>query len=199
MWSPDVQSYTRMFYARYGRGPPGQTPWRLGKGLRPRFSDKQSISTTGLQGDTNTFLTAAHTEIQKYMPHTSIPLWQQYCSGPIATVDLDFVRKWAIAMRPRSIHDLKPMLMLCQGLLKDISELCLHTEQALRTDLQCSFDEKIAQIDGDARREIETMQRRLDSMISMEKRTEAAQVNVKAASRTGQGTSMSFGGLVAAT
>lgn len=66
VWSPEVQTYTRLFYARYGRGPPGQTPWRMGRGLQAKFVDSTASATAdGTNVDTDTFLTAAHTEIQK--------------------------------------------------------------------------------------------------------------------------------------
>ena len=64
VWAPDVQAFTRMFYARYGQGPPGQTPWRLGRGLQPRFSDAATGAAAGAGDDSDTFLTKAHTDIQ---------------------------------------------------------------------------------------------------------------------------------------
>ena len=134
IWAPEVQAYTRMFYARYGASPPGQTPWRLGRGLQPADGidtpcshrpDSKRSSVRGTPSSepaephvdvtSGTFLTAAHLDaIQHKVPHTSLPLWQQYSSAPIEAIGLQSVRAWATAMRPRSIHDLKPMLMLCQ-------------------------------------------------------------------------------------
>lgn len=121
VWAEDVHAYTRMFYARYGAGPPGQTPWRLGRGLKARASGSKA----GVQGggDTDTFMTKAHVEIQDQLKNTSLDLWQQFSSNPIESVDLEVIKKWAVAMRPRSIHDLKPMLMLCQSLLRDVADV----------------------------------------------------------------------------
>lgn len=133
VWSPDVQSYTRMFYARYGRGDPGKTPWRLGRGLNPLASPgfKSLQQDDAAAADTDTFMTKAHMDLQARLPQTSVVLWQQYCSEELVEVDLEFVRRWAVAMRPRSIHDLKPMLMLCQGLLRDFADLYLAKERAM--------------------------------------------------------------------
>jgi hypothetical protein len=65
VWSPDVQAYTRMFYARYGRGDPGKTPWRLGRGLNPLTSGSfKSLAPNAGQPDTDTFMTKAHMDIQ---------------------------------------------------------------------------------------------------------------------------------------
>jgi hypothetical protein len=119
VWAPDVQQYTRMFYARYGMGPAGHTPWRLGRGLRPQAPKAGALK--GSSDDTSTFLTKAHLDLQKMVPNTSLPLWQQFSSSPIEEVSLECIKKWATAMRPRSIHDLKPMLMLCQALLRDLA------------------------------------------------------------------------------
>jgi hypothetical protein len=122
IWAKDVQAYTRMFYARYGNGPPGQTPWRLGRGLHSRFTKAPSVTTRDdADDDPSTSLTKAHLELQEKVPHTSLTLWQQYSSVPIEAVDLKVIKQWATAMRPRSIHDLKPMLILCQALLRDMS------------------------------------------------------------------------------
>lgn len=62
--------------------------------------------------------------MQAKVPSTSLSLWQQYSSDAIAAADLSTIKAWATAMRPRSIHDLKPMLMLCQALLRDVSGVC---------------------------------------------------------------------------
>lgn len=123
-----------MFYARYGAGPPGQTPWRLGRGLKARAD----ASKAGLQSgsDTDTFMTKAHVEIQDKIPNTSLDLWQQFSSKPIQSVDLEGIKKWAIAMRPRSIHDLKPMLMLCQSLLRDVTEVYSHQLDGARAEIE---------------------------------------------------------------
>jgi hypothetical protein len=115
-----------MFYARYGMGPPGHTPWRLGRGLRPQATE--ALKAGSGSNDTSTFnLTKAHMELQKMVPHTSLPLWQQFSSSPIEEISLESIKKWAVTMRPRSIHDLKPMLMLCQALLRDLAGV--HTAQ----------------------------------------------------------------------
>jgi hypothetical protein len=109
-----------MFYARYGMGPAGHTPWRLGRGLRPLAPG--ALKSGAGSDDTSTFnLTKAHIELQKMVPHTSLPLWHQFSSSPMEEVSLESIKKWAVAMRPRSIHDLKPMLMLCQALLRDLA------------------------------------------------------------------------------
>jgi hypothetical protein len=162
VWAPGVQAYTRMFYARYGAGTPGQTPWRLGRGLQapsghapasaparggsldaaPRqcsttdsgqrrtgAGHDASASADALaanfaappQQQQQAFLTEAHIELQAKAPHTSLALWQQYSSQPVTDVNLTSIKAWATAMRPRSIHDLKPMLMLCQALLRDLA------------------------------------------------------------------------------
>jgi hypothetical protein len=142
VWASDVQAYTRMYYARYGIGPPGATPWRLGRGLKP-----QKMLQTQQDGkDTDTFMTRAHIEIQEKLQHTSLDLWQQFSSSPIESVDLNTVKMWAEAMRPRSIHDLKPMLMLCQSLLKDLASV--HKAEMLRMqeDMQRSLERQIEQI-----------------------------------------------------
>lgn len=140
MWAGDVQAYTRMFYARYGAGPPGATPWRLGRGLKPQNAREQVDGQ-----DTDTFMTRAHIEIQRKLKHTSLDLWQQFSSSPIDTVDLDVIKMWAEAMRPRSIHDLKPMLMLCQSLLRDLAYV--HKEQLVlvREEMQKSVDQQLEQ------------------------------------------------------
>lgn len=141
MWAGDVQSYTRMFYARYGAGPPGATPWRLGRGLRPQKNLRGQLEGK----DTDTFMTRAHIEIQEKLKHTSLDLWQQFSSSAIDSVDLNVIKMWAEAMRPRSIHDLKPMLMLCQSLLRDLASV--HKDQLVlvQEDMQKSLDHQLEQ------------------------------------------------------
>lgn len=141
MWAGDVQAYTRMFYARYGAGPPGATPWRLGRGLQPQKKLQAQLDGK----DTDTFITRAHIEIQEKLQHTSLDLWQQFSSSPIESVDLDIIKMWAEAMRPRSIHDLKPMLMLCQSLLRDLASV--HKEQLVhvREEMQQTLDHQLLQ------------------------------------------------------
>lgn len=141
VWAGDVQAYTRMFYARYGAGPPGQTPWRLGRGLKARFHDSKTSPQDGQ--DTDTFLTKAHIEIQDKLKHTSLDLWQQFSSNPIETVDLEVIKKWAMAMRPRSIHDLKPMLMLCQALLRDVAGVYSNRLDEAKVELANEVQEQL--------------------------------------------------------
>ena len=131
-----------MFYARYGAGPPGATPWRLGRGLKP--PKKAQVRLDGK--DTDTFMTRAHIEIQEKLKHTSLDLWQQFSSSPIDSVDLDVIKMWAEAMRPRSIHDLKPMLMLCQSLLRDLASL--HKEQlvCVQEDMRKIAEHQLEQV-----------------------------------------------------
>lgn len=81
-------------------------------------------------------MTKAHVEIQDKIPNTSLDLWQQFSSKPIQSVDLEGIKKWAIAMRPRSIHDLKPMLMLCQSLLRDVTEVYSHQLDGARAEIE---------------------------------------------------------------
>lgn len=130
-----------MFYARYGAGPPGQTPWRLGRGLKARSRDPKACPQSG--EDTDTFMTKAHIEIQDKLKHTSLDLWQQFSSNPIETVDLDVIKKWAVAMRPRSIHDLKPMLMLCQALLRDVADIYTHRLDDAKADIENEAREQL--------------------------------------------------------
>lgn len=133
-----------MFYARYGNGPPGQTPWRLGRGLHTRFTKAPSVTTLGDNGDdTVTFLTKAHLELQDKVPRTSLALWQQYSSAPIEAVDLKVIKAWATAMQPRSIHDLKPMLMLCQALLRDIGGVFEDEREAAGKALRAEHEEQL--------------------------------------------------------
>lgn len=142
VWAGDVQAYTRMFYARYGMGPPGATPWRLGRGLQPQH--KHQMQAGGK--DTDTFMTRAHIEIQEKLQHTSLNLWQQFSSSPIDAVDLDTIKMWAEAMRPRSIHDLKPMLMLCQSLLRDLASVHKDHLVQVQEDMQKSAQQQLEQV-----------------------------------------------------
>ena len=130
-----------MFYARYGAGPPGQTPWRLGRGLKARVHDSKAGLQSG--GDTDTFMTKAHVEIQDKLKNTSLDLWQQFSSNPIESVDLEGIKKWAVAMRPRSIHDLKPMLMLCQALLRDVADVYSQRLELEKNEIQQEAEEQI--------------------------------------------------------
>jgi hypothetical protein len=141
VWAGDVQAYTRMFYARYGKGPPGATPWRLGRGLKPKHAIEQPNDQ-----DTDTFMTRAHIEIQEKLKHTSLDLWQQFSSDPIEHVDLDVIKKWAEAMRPRSIHDLKPMLMLCQSLLRDVTAIHQEKVVQLQHEMQETMEQQLEQV-----------------------------------------------------
>jgi hypothetical protein len=131
-----------MYYARYGAGPPGATPWRLGRGLK-----SQKLLQAQQDGkDTNTFMTRAHIEIQEKLQHTSLDLWQQFSSSPIDSVDLGTIKMWAEAMRPRSIHDLKPMLMLCQSLLRDLALVHKAELVNVQEDMQNRLDRQLEQV-----------------------------------------------------
>jgi hypothetical protein len=133
-----------MFYARYGAGPPGQTPWRLGRGLKPRFADRKPDAALEKDDDTNTFMTRAHIDLQDKLPNTSLDLWQQFSSNPIQSADLQTIKKWVTSMRPRSIHDFKPLLMLCQALLKDLSTIFDQQLSDGRAEMQAHFDSELA-------------------------------------------------------
>ncbi|NJR41565.1 MAG: hypothetical protein HC767_01765 [Akkermansiaceae bacterium] len=115
--------------------------WRLGRGLKAQ--KKLQAQTEGK--DTDTFMTRAHIEIQEKLQHTSLDLWQQFSSSPIDTVDLDVIKMWAEAMRPRSIHDLKPMLMLCQSLLRDLASVHMEQLDQVQGDMQRSLDRQLEQ------------------------------------------------------
>lgn len=109
IWSKDVRRFTRLHYARYGNGPPGKTPWR-GASL------EASLKNNHLDGEANdckTFLTETH------IVHTPKCIWEQYASVPLEDLFLKELAEWVAELQPRSIHDLKPLLLLCQGLLKD--------------------------------------------------------------------------------
>eukprot|EP00892_Ulva_mutabilis_P009077 jgi/Ulvmu1/6541/UM003_0175.1 len=165
VWAGDVQAYTRMFYARYGAGPPGQTPWRLGRGLKARFHDAKGSPQSG--ADTDTFMTKAHVEIQDKLKHTSLDLWQQFSSNPIEKVDLEAIKKWAMAMRPRSIHDLKPMLMLCQSLLRDVADVYSLQLDDAKVELENDVQEQLQAVQADHQNQAQALQRRVDALSAL--------------------------------
>lgn len=110
IWSKDVRRFTRLHYARYGNGPPGKTPWR-------GASVEACLKSNGLDGGISlgkTFLTEAQ------IVHAPKCLWEQYASVPLEDLSLKELAEWVAELQPRSIHDLKPLLLLCQGLLKDV-------------------------------------------------------------------------------
>ncbi|KAK3279091.1 hypothetical protein CYMTET_13024 [Cymbomonas tetramitiformis] len=48
------------------------------------------------------------------------PNWHTFASENVTPVDIEELVQWACHLRPRSIHDMKPLLILLQGLLKDL-------------------------------------------------------------------------------
>ena len=47
-------------------------------------------------------------------------LWGKLCPDPFAAQDMESLFSWACDVRPRSVQDVKPLLILVQSLLRDI-------------------------------------------------------------------------------
>ncbi|KAK3233163.1 hypothetical protein CYMTET_56526 [Cymbomonas tetramitiformis] len=59
-------------------------------------------------------------------------LWNSYCTRSLKEpMDVEDLSDWVSKLRPRSIHDFKPLLILCQSLLSDLlsSKRELHSEK----------------------------------------------------------------------
>eukprot|EP00873_Tetraselmis_striata_P013824 jgi/Tetstr1/434088/TSEL_023232.t1 len=127
-FSPQMQEYTRLYYTRQpGKQkklrPMSERPFNKASGRMDTITES-SLTDTGENGGTFSLTEASVPELRgdDDVLETEVPLhlWYQYASQSLSEMDLHKLRDWASKLRPRSIQDLKPMLILCQALLKDL-------------------------------------------------------------------------------
>eukprot|EP00959_Pyramimonas_sp_CCMP1952_P129148 2700572-Pyramimonas_sp.AAC.1 len=68
--------------------------------------------------------------------------WKQFASGPVDKLDVEDLVQWAVKLRPRSVHDFKPLLILMQGLLQDFLDGKLKAYHKDMQELCCLLAER---------------------------------------------------------
>ncbi|CAD7696646.1 unnamed protein product, partial [Ostreobium quekettii] len=89
------------------------------------------------------------------------------------TMDLGGIKEWVCKMRPRTIHDLKPLLILCQGLLRDAVEFAWSSQNRRLEELVDVWEQEKQMIVEEHMAVVKALQEEMQDLMHVNKETES--------------------------